>query len=254
MAAAAQRLPTLLLGTFAAWCLLVLVVVQAGLGERYALHPDDASRVPELPRLDLSRAQTPLGALTDYAQVGERPLFNADRRPLPPPNAPADAAGTAAPPPPLDVTLTSVIISGDTRIAIVLDKKTNKSQAVKVGDSLAGEQSAWKLVELAPRKAVFEGPTGRNDADLRVFDGTGGEAPTAMAAPPPPPQEGVPPPDQQVNPQAAAAAASAAAVANPQAQPQTPEARAELIRRRIEERRRQMREEAERANKQNGGP
>jgi general secretion pathway protein N len=247
MMATRQHLPTLLLGAFAAWSLLVLIVVQTGLGERYSLHPDDASRVPELPRLDLSRAQTPLGALTDYAQVGERPLFNADRRPIPPPAA-TPAEGEPAAPVALDVVLTSVILSGDTRIAIVLDKKTNKSQSVKLGDALAGEQSGWKLVELAPRKAVFEGPTGRNDAELRVFDGTGGEAPTAAVVEAP--EAAVPPP----SPGAVPSAATAAQPNAPQAQPQTPEERAELIRRRIEERRRQMREEAERANKQNGGP
>lgn len=245
MSAAQQRLPTLLLGAFAGWSLLVFVAVQSGLGARYSLHPDDASLVPELPRLDLSRAQTPLGALTDYAQVGERPLFNADRRPIPPavPAGTGEAEAPAAAP--LDVVLTSVILSGDTRIAIVLDKKSNKSQSVKLGDALAGDQSSWKLVELAPRKAVFEGPTGRNDAELRVFDGSGGEAPTPVASSA---VEGTP----AVNP-AAVAATPEQAAANA-AQPQTPEARAELIRRRIEERRRQMREEAERANKQNGGP
>lgn len=250
--AARQHVSTLLLGAFAGWSLLVLVVVQAGLGARYSLHPDDPSLVQELPRLDLSRAQTPLGALTEYAQVGERPLFNADRRPIPPPAAPAGTEAEAPAAAPLDVVLTSVILSGDTRIAIVLDKKSNKSQSVKVGDSLAGEQSAWKLVELAPRKAVFEGPTGRNDAELRVFDGSGGEAPTAAPVASSTPED---PGAQPVN-QAAAAAAAAATpqTGGAQAQPQTPEARAELIRRRIEERRRQMREEAERANKQNGGP
>lgn len=243
MSAAQRRLPTLLLAAFAGWSALVFVAVQTGLGARYSLHPDDASRVPELPRLDLSRAQTPLGPLTEYAQVGERPLFNPDRRPIPPPAA-APAEGGQPPPVALDVVLTSVILSGDTRIAIVLDKKTNKSQSVKLGDALAGDQSAWKLVELAPRKAVFEGPTGRNEAELRVFDGSGGEAPTPVASSA---VEGTPAatPAAGVTPEAAAAA-------NP-AQPQTPEARAELIRRRIEERRRQMREEAERANKQNGG-
>ena len=61
MAVTAPRLPTLLLAAFAGWSLVVAIVVYAGLGGRYSLHPDDASRVPELPRLDLSRAQAPLG-------------------------------------------------------------------------------------------------------------------------------------------------------------------------------------------------
>ena len=247
IAATQQRLPTLLLGAVALWSLIVLVCVYAGLGGRYSLHPDDPSQVPPLPTVDLSRAENPLQALPEYAVVGERPLFNADRRPLPPPENPDAAPTEAAPPAPLDVVLTSVVISGEVRIAIVQDKKTSKSQSVRVGNALAGEQAGWKLVELGPRKAVFEGPTGRTEADLRVFDGSGGEPPTAVAAPAP--VAGDP---------AAAAANAANTAANPAApvaqdNPQTPEARAELIRRRIEERRRQMREEAERANKQNGG-
>lgn len=236
MATASQRLPTMLLAAFAGWSLLVMAVVYAGLGGRYSLHPDDASRVPELPRLDLSRAQNPLGAPAEYAQVGERPLFNADRRPIPVPAAPgaADAAPVAAAP--LDVTLTSVILSGEMKIAILLDKKTNKTQSVKVGATLEGEQSGWKLIELASRKAVFEGPSGRSEVELRVFDGSGGQAPTPVASSEPAPEGAV-----QPDPNGLAA------------DPQSPESRAELIRKRIEERRRQMREEAERANKQNNG-
>lgn len=250
MTVSGQRLPTLLIGAFAFWSLLVLVSAYAGLGGRYSLHPDDPSRVPPLPQLDLSRAQTPIAGLADYAQVGERPLFNADRRPIPVVAAPGAGDGEAAPAAPLDVVLTSVILSGDTKIAIVLDKKTNKSQSVALGGALAGEQSGWKLVELEARKAVFEGPTGRTDAGLRVFDGQGGEAPTAMAPPPPP--AGTDPnaaPPAQPQPDAQATAG----LNQPQGQAQTPESRAELIRRRIEERRRQMREEAERANQQNNG-
>lgn len=243
MTATSQRLPTLLLGTVALWSLLLLVAVYAGLGGRYALHPDDASRVPELPRLDLSRAQNPLQPLEQYAVVGQRPLFNADRRPIPVPDAAPDAGDAPPPPSPLDVVLTSVIISGDVKIGIFLDKKDNKSQSVRVGSSLQGEQSGWKLVELAPRKAVFEGPTGRTEAELRVFDGQGGEAPTPVAS-------AMASPDQAAQP--ADPAGQAAAAPGTQAA-QTPESRAELIRRRIEERRRQMREEAERANQQKDG-
>lgn len=242
MSAASQRLPTLLLGAFTLWSLLVAIVVYAGLGARYSLHPDDASRVPELPQLDLSRAQTPLGALDEYAQVGERPLFNADRRPIPLPEAAADGA---QPPPaaPLDVVLTSVILSGEVKIAIVLDKKSNKSTSVRVGGSLEGEQSGWKLIELGARKAVFEGPTGRSDVEMRVYDGTGGEAPTAVASATS---------TEEAAPTGNVAAADPNNPATPESA-QTPESRAELIRRRIEERRRQMREEAERANKQSDG-
>ena len=63
-----QKLPTLLLATLAGWSLIVAICVYAGLGGRYSLHPDDASRVPELPRLDLSRRET-AQQLAEYAMA-----------------------------------------------------------------------------------------------------------------------------------------------------------------------------------------
>ena len=230
-----QRLPTYLLAAFAVWCLMVAIAAFAGLGARYGLHPDDASRVPPLPQVDLTRARSPLEPIDAYAVIGERPLFNPDRKPLPPPASTTPQPDAAPPPAPLDVVLTSVVMSGEFKVAIVLDAKGQRTQSVKLGSSLEGDQAGWKLVELAARKAVFEGPTGRSELDLRVFDGTGGQAPTAVAPPP-----GSAAPEDQ--------AATAAAPADGEAQ--TPESRAELIRKRIEERRRQMREEAERANKE----
>lgn len=230
-----QRLPTYLLAAFAVWCLMVAIAAFAGLGSRYGLHPDDASRVPPLPQVDLTRARSPLEPMDAYAVIGERPLFNADRRPLPPPASDTPEPEAAPPPAPLDVVLTSVVMSGEFKVAIVLDNKGQKTQSVRLGSSLEGDQAGWKLVELQARKAVFEGPTGRSELDLRVFDGTGGQPPTALAAP--------------------AVATATDDGSKPEAQPtegeaQTPESRAELIRKRIEERRRQMREEAERANKE----
>ncbi len=238
MSAASLRLLTLLLSVFCGWSLLVLLAVETGLGGRYSLQPEDPEQIAVPPSLRLDRAQSALGGLETYAQIAERPLFNADRRPLPP-----EAAGTAAAPvaasAPLDVILTSVILRGDTQIAQFTDRASGVSQTLKVGQSLAGEQSGWKLVELAARGAVFEGPSGRINAELRVFDGQGGEAPTAPPAPPVITESTPPPPSGE------------GAAENPTTQvadeTQSPESRAEMIRRRIEERRRQMREEAARA-------
>ncbi len=241
----AQRLPVLLAAVGALWALLFLVAALAGLGGRFRLHPDDPSQVPPLPRIDLSQARSPLETLDAYAQIGQRPLFNPDRRPVPPAdgsNAEAEVAPPAAPTP-LDVTLTSVVMTGAIKIAIVTDNRNGTSQSVKVGDVLSGDSSDWKLVELAPRKAVFEGPQGRSEADLRVFDGSGGQAPTptAAAAPEQPKgQRAAPPPPEP---------AGNTAPPQPEGEQMTPEQRSEMIRKRIEERRRQMREEAERTNR-----
>ncbi len=228
MSAASLRLLTVVMAVVCGWSLLILVVVETGLGARYSLHPENAEQVAVPPSLRLNRAESALASLDQYAVIAERPLFNTDRRPLP------SAATAEAPPPevaaaPLDVLLTSVIIRGETRIAQFTDRQSGTSQTVKLGESLAGEQSAWRLVELEPRNAVFEGPSGRAVTELRVFDGQGGEAPTAAATP-----------DQ-------AATEGEVVQESTGEAPQSPESRAETIRRRIEERRRQMREEAARA-------
>lgn len=241
MSAASLRLLTLLLAVFCGWSLLVLLAVETGLGGRYSLQPEDAEQIAVPPSLRLDRAQSSLGGLETYAKIAERPLFNEDRRPLPP-----EVAGAAAVPvvasAPLDVMLTSVVLRGDTQVAQFTDRTSGVSQTLKVGQSLAGEQSAWKLVELAARGAVFEGPSGRINAELRVFDGQGGEAPTAPPVPPAP---------QVITESTPSPPGGEAPAENPAAQvadaAQSPESRAEMIRRRIEERRRQMREEAARA-------
>lgn len=238
MASRSQILLTAALGAVTAWSAGFAALGVAGLGGRYGTLPDDPSLVAPLPAINLEQAVSTLEGVGSYAAIGDRPLFNFDRRPLPATSAtPDEGEGGAPPPPPPEFILTSVIKSGDKQIAIVQHTPSGKSQTVAVGQPLQAELSGWTLVELAPRGAVFEGGGGRKSFELRVFDGTGGQPPTPVDAPP-----------AQAQPTADGAAPVVGADGQPQpAAVDTPEARAEMIRRRIEERRRQMREEAERA-------
>ncbi len=243
-----QRLPVLLVGVVALWALLFAIASLAGLGGRYRVHPDDPARVPPLPALDLSQARSPLQPVEAYADIGERPLFNADRRPLPFDDPKQDAGGEGETPPPaapLDVVVTSIVMTPALQLAIVTDTRSGKSISVKVGQSLDGDLAGWTLKELQARKAVFSGPNGDTAADLRVFDGAGGQAPTpSVVAQTADPGEAAP--AQAPVPTGQAVEGEAKPEAKPEAL--TPEQRSEMIRRRIEERRRQMREEAARAN------
>jgi general secretion pathway protein N len=256
MSAATHPLLRSVLTVFAIWAGGVLLVVEFGLGARYSLHPDGVPEAGQVPEVALLSGLATAEGFEHYSSIVERPLFSADRRPIA-----ADAAGQAAAdeapaPAPLTVVVTSIILTDDKRIAIVVDPSSNKSQTVSMGGALSGDQAAWRLVELEPRRAVFEGPGGRSALDLRVFDGQGGEPPTPVAVP------------SQANRDAAANTAGAGsnrgnaagnaskgdspAVPGGGPQADSPEARAEAIRKRIEERRRQMREEAERANAERG--
>lgn len=233
-------------GVFFVWSLTVLGTVYGGLGARYSLHPD--AELAALSSVDLSSATSGVGGMDEYAVISERPLFNESRRPIPTDGDAGDAAPVAVQETALNVTVTSIVITPEHRFAIVLDQNTSQSQTLKPGDALAGDQSSWRLAELGPRNAVFEGPGGRSTLELRVFDGTGGQAPTPVAAAPVI-QEST----------ASSGAGRGGADAQPvveedksEAPADSPESRAEQIRRRIEERRRQMREEAERARAERG--
>lgn len=247
MSPASHPLLRAALGVLSAWSIVVLGVVEGGLGGRYSLHPDAAPDTGRIPEVRLLSGVGGVAGFDDYASIVQRPLFNEDRRPQA-----ADSATDEAPAPSvttLDLVLTSIVITGSKQIAILSDPGGKGSQSVAMGGALEGDYAGWRLKELQPRRAVFEGPGGVSELELRVFDGQGGEPPTPMAQPAlqqggggqPGVLTGARQDGEEPKPEGA-----------PAVEPDSPEARAEQIRRRIEERRRQMREEAERANAERG--
>lgn len=250
-----------LLAAVAAWALGVAILALAGFGGRYRLHPDDPSLMPRLPSAAVQAARSPLGALELYSEAANRPLFYPDRKP-----AQVRVGANADAEQPLNVVLTSIIITPTLRMAIVHDVASNKSLRVREGQPLEGGPTGWKLVSVSRTQAVFESGQGRTTLDLRVFNGQGGEPPTPNGLTP-----------QAVSaanvgnlfanpPPASAAAPNAAPPANPGAPPILPSpttagndeaaaderrgveavarAQADSIRQRIEARRKQAQDAA----------
>lgn len=238
---------TLLLAAAGLWALSVLVLALAGLGSNFPA-PTATIEAPALPKVTLTRTEPRLGAYANYMEVGQRPLLMPDRRPGITPSA--DGQGTSD----LDVTLTSVMITSRLQVAILTDNKDASSRRVRMGETVAG--SNWRLVQLEPRRALLEGPTGQRELLLRVFDGKGGQAPTpsVVRAEPQPeaPAPAVPADASQPQPPQPAQTAEqrVAETPAPAARPEgtgaavTQEQQVEAIRRRIEARRAQMRAEA----------
>jgi general secretion pathway protein N len=244
-----------LLVAVAGWALLCAIVALGGFGGTYTLLPDDSRLAPPLPKVPLSSARTPLGPLEAYAEAANRPLFYPDRKPIAV-HVPGQASADAQP---LDVSLTSVVITPSLQMAIVQDNKTKESLRVREGQALGGPYAGWKMVAMTPRSAVFDGGSlGQQTLELRVFDGQGGEEPTQMGltpqaiangavapATPRPPANGGGNPDAPQPPDApqnqSATDAINAAAANEAANNAATEAaqQAEQIRRRIEQRRQQ---------------
>jgi general secretion pathway protein N len=258
---------TWLLATVAGWALLAWLLALVGLGGHVARLPDDPSLLARLPQL-APPAPPRLGPLAQYSEISARPLFSEDRRPQPFSINP-DGDDNAAPT--FDYVLTSVLITPTLKEAIVQPTAGGDSIRVKLGEAPEA-QPAYRLTALNPRNAVFEGPDGEHSLDLRVFDGTGGEPPTAVStegqpdarrptaalpgrgparqpvrpatrpavpAPAPPP-----PADTEADDGDAADANADADASSNDAGPNT-EAQIESIRKRIEQRRAQLRQEAQ---------
>jgi len=168
---------TWVLATVAGYSVLVLVLAVLGLGGRITPLPADPSLVQPLPKLPPAPPER-LGGLPQYAEVGERPLFSEDRRPKP-----FFISGEEAAAPAFDLVLSSVLITPALELAIVQPAQGGEGLRVKVGDAPEGFPG-WRLTELSPRRAVFDGPEGRRELELRVFNGAGGQPPTVVGVPP----------------------------------------------------------------------
>lgn len=179
-----------------------------------------------------------LGPASRYEVIRERPLFAPDRRP--PPAAPAELPVAEIPveeppPEPVNVALAGVVITPQGRFALVRDNLTGQMLRLREGMPLQGPQGAWTLAEIQPRQVVFaagaDGTAVRSEVALDIH-----RTPLPGAAPPS--QQGL---AEQADgqPTAMAPAEDAARAAA--------QSRAEEIRRRIEERRAQIRAEQQRA-------
>ncbi|UHQ22615.1 general secretion pathway protein GspN [Lysobacter sp. 5GHs7-4] len=253
---------TWLLATVAGWAVLAWVLALAGMGRATRLLDDDASLVQALPQ-SRPPAQPRVGPLTQYGEIAARPLLMDDRRPraffVQGKGDEAAQANT------FDYVLTSVLITPTLQMAILQPADGSESVRVKLGE-VPESHPAWRLSSLDPRRAVFEGPEGRREMDLRVYDGQGGQPPTAVAVPPAaapnpsgPNTRPPPPPPQPVARSATAMPAPVATNGGPAqvapvtnstttiapsgSEPMTEQAQMEAIRKRIEARRAQLRQQ-----------
>lgn len=254
MRADAAGARTWLLGASALWALAFWILGLAGLGERIERLPEDPALLQRLPQPP-APAKERLGPLPQYASIGDRPLFSEDRQPKP---FFIDAQSDE-PQNTFDFVLTSVLLTPRLQLAILHPTDGGDPVRLKVGEA-PDSAPGWNLASMTPRSAVFAGPEGNTTLELRVFDGTGGEAPTAIALPrtsvsnadagtavdveadggtsiaaSPQPHAVQPMPAPPPKPK----------IADPEiAVPQTPEAQVEAIRQRIEARRAQLRRDA----------
>lgn len=220
---------TWLLAACAGWALLLWLAALLGLGSAVAATPSIAADV-SLPQAQPAKPDR-IGPLAQYAEAASRPVFTSDRRPRSfVATAPDGDIATGGQSQSLDFILTGVLISPQVRLAILQPTGGGASVRVREGASPEGA-SGWRLVEVQPRRAVFEGSGGESSLDLRVFGDAAGPGKVVMVSGAAPvANSGVDAADS-----AAKGAADAAPVEISEA------ARIETIRKRIEARRAQLR-------------
>jgi len=153
--------------------LLALVVAQmAGWGRQPAAvqpGPADLSAIPALRHTEITPEPAARVALLE--KITARPLLSPDRKPQELESLAENAAETEeSPVTDLKAQLTSVVITPESRYAIIMDTKSKKRLVLEQGMPLEGEQGAWVLSSIEPRKVVFSAGEGKTaELELDVF-------------------------------------------------------------------------------------
>jgi general secretion pathway protein N len=183
---------TWLLAAVAVWALCLWALAMAGMGSRLGGVPEDVAQ-QRLPTTQLPNGERP-GPLVQYSEIASRPLFSENRQPQP---FTIDGNGQEAPSNPFDYILTSVLMTPAVQLAILRPPGDGtKPVRVKLGEAVESAPQ-WTLASLQPRQAVFRGPEGEKTMELRVFDGVGAIVPIRGV---PNPNSGMPPPPPPMPP------------------------------------------------------
>ncbi len=223
------------LGVLGVLALIVLLLMGRPNVERIAAAPGPG---PVL--IDARLAASGLADAEYYGVIVERPLFFENRR-LPPTAQLADSgdeedeieevvievAGD------LKAKLAGVVITPEVRLAMIADAAAQKTLLLREGMALEGDQAAWRIEEIRPRHVTFVADGGRRASlELTV------ETRALAAGQAPPPRTPAEPRQGEVR--------------DAQTEPdEEARARAEEVRRRVAERRAQLRAEAERRAREN---
>jgi general secretion pathway protein N len=227
-------LTTVLAGTCGVLFVLGLAL-QFGVGRGYHWLPPESDPAAVNATGDVDRNAYQLPPQAEFAVIEERPLFNEDRKPSP--EESPDATPEAPPPSPLNISLTGTMLVGKPELHVAIVRENGKAQsiALKEGMPLPGDQGAWTLNRVKTRSAIFKS-SGGEEVEVELAVGNPGQKAGAPARPgsaPATPTAGHP---------------SGPALPVPPPGPET--AQAGELQQRIEERRKQMREAAERMKAQ----
>jgi general secretion pathway protein N len=155
MNAADRRRLTPALGIVCALLAVLLIALWAGAGR--GAHWDDSAAPARLPPLKAASPPPSVPPLQDFASVWEHPLFSPDRKPIP--GSAEDGESTDS----HTLELTGVIILPDLRMALLREHSTGRTWRVREGQSAGGAT----VIEVKPRSVVVEAGGSRSELALK---------------------------------------------------------------------------------------
>jgi hypothetical protein len=116
---------------------------------------DNLTSIPTVPKSKTIEQTSSEDNKNTLEEIAMRPMFNADRSPyVEPPEAP-DVEPPGEEIPEIKAQLTGVVITPEQSYAMILDTATNQRETYKVGMPLDGEQGGWTLNSIQSRKVTF---------------------------------------------------------------------------------------------------
>ncbi|UPG85401.1 general secretion pathway protein GspN [Luteibacter aegosomatis] len=160
MNAAGQRRLTPVLGGIALALAAVCATFAMGVGR--GIQWDDPSPPEPLPQTRAAAMPKPT-PITDFAEVWQRPLFMADRKPVAATGGDDSSSNIG------DLELTGIIMTSGLRMALLRDTgKDATTPTVRVKEGSALGDGHWTLASLTPRSAVFDNGGERRELTLKV--------------------------------------------------------------------------------------
>ncbi len=138
----------------------------------------DPERINQLESLGATNNNSHGDPVKQLDQIVALPLFSQTRAPYVPPEIdemPEDDELVVASP--LDAKVTSIVITGDNSYVMIQDNKSKERLTLAQGMPLEGEQGLWTVSAIEPRKVTFEAEgEAPVELELEVFSGSLGKA------------------------------------------------------------------------------
>lgn len=238
--------------TIACVMMMIFIVLQRQLqwGGSYSWLPDVPTEPDAVLKVPLKESSHRLESEFAFQEINNRSLFSKDRTAPLKVSKPAETTQDV-PKVPLTAQLTGIVLTPNRKVALLRNAGGDQSYRLREGMPFPGELAGWRVMQINARSVIFDGGEGQGQVELKLDVAKGAPTSTAPTIPVVPQVAGAPPvPPVDTSKLATAAALPMPAPGAPPPPPPPPSAdqaaREAEVQRIIEERRAQMRAEAER--------